>query len=482
MLCISSLHSYSGPNMKKKQLGIQHYCIQHSKSPCWVQQVYAIAVDNTSVFEQNGQFQLELLAAEPTQAVHGLCVCGWHAFACCLGAPFECQFIACTVGLCRQSARPGSLSSYRHNLFELEVSSRACLFTSKACMQVSHGFSAHKLNPRSLNAIHASAQPNTPQASPSSADLTQDSLVASTQHLLSQDIPRSAPDGQLASVAAAVGVSHLQDDPCPDAFQLLTQKSQEAALEDGELLDADTEFSEPCIAAAGIADETATDQEQHQAAEGGVPKAAKRKRGERAGKRVRQRQAKRARELEQEQLHGGPQEMLHAPKVAPSCKKVKPTCKYVLGCMVLGLYTCFSLHTHCVLAQAVIRQHFLARWIHKHVLIVANIHHLHLQFTQLHPVPLLGIADVCIVINVTIMMSLSSMTSTFIAVLHVQLLLSSTLLTAMGCKTEQLLKHACFFCVSCHSLTLSGSGPAGTSCLASAAKGRPALSLMWEPL
>lgn len=105
------------------------------------------------------------------------------------------------------------------------------------------------------------------------------------------------------------------------------QDSQEPALEEGELPEGEEQVS------GSGADEPVEDTLHNQEPAAEVPEsaaapAAKRKRGERAGKRVRQRQAKRAREMELGLPPEGARPK-HAPKRLVG-KKNLPTCKYVL--------------------------------------------------------------------------------------------------------------------------------------------------------
>ena len=107
----------------------------------------------------------------------------------------------------------------------------------------------------------------------------------------------------------------------------LDQESQEPALEEGELPEGEEQLS-----GSGpderVEDTLHNQQSAAEVTESAAAPAAKRKRGERAGKRVRQRQAKRAREMELGIL---PDEARHkqVPKRLTGKKRL-PTCKYVL--------------------------------------------------------------------------------------------------------------------------------------------------------
>jgi len=158
--------------------------------------------------------------------------------------------------------------------------------------------------------------------SPPSTDLAHSPVTASSQ-------PSSCLDGiQTAqethnTTAQVFDAAQEQASSTPGQASPSSQNVQEGDLEEGELADA-------AIPESSTAD--GLDQcQQQQAVRGAETHPAttgKRKRGERAGKRVRQRQAKRAREEEaQQQFQNGLQQTAYAPKVVPSSKKVRPVCK-----------------------------------------------------------------------------------------------------------------------------------------------------------
>jgi len=193
---------------------------------------------------------------------------------------------------------------------------------TERCMQVQPALSSRDPQPSASNVSHFPVQLATAQVSPPSTDLAHSPVTASSQ-------PSSCLDGiQTAqethnTTAQVFDAAQEQASSTPGQASPSSQNVQEDDLEEGELADA-------AIPESSTAD--GLDQcQQQQAVRGAETHPAttgKRKRGERAGKRVRQRQAKRAREEEaQQQFQNGLQQTAYAPKVVPSSKKVRPVCK-----------------------------------------------------------------------------------------------------------------------------------------------------------
>lgn len=123
---------------------------------------------------------------------------------------------------------------------------------------------------------------------------------------------------------------------------LSRQDSDEGSQEEGELADANAESAGANTSVDHATQDTSDSQGKQEAAEGastGPAVTVKRKRGERAGKRVRQRQAKRAREQEENQSQFGSEQTPRAFKRGSGVKNSRPTCKYVLFSCAPLLYT-----------------------------------------------------------------------------------------------------------------------------------------------
>jgi len=186
-------------------------------------------------------------------------------------------------------------------------------------VQVQPALSSRDPNLSASNVRHFPAQLATAQVSPLSTDLAHSSALASSQPL---DGIQTAQEPH-TTTAPVFDAAQEQALSAPGQASPSSQDIHQDNFEEGEL------------AYAAIPESSTTDgldQGQQQQAVGGAEThpatTGKRKRGERAGKRVRQRQAKRAREEEaKQQFQHGLQQTAYAPKVVPSSKKVRPVCK-----------------------------------------------------------------------------------------------------------------------------------------------------------
>ncbi|KAL0022029.1 hypothetical protein WJX77_007813 [Trebouxia sp. C0004] len=195
---------------------------------------------------------------------------------------------------------------------------------TKLCMQVQPALSSRDFQPPASNARHFPVQLATAQVSRPSTDFEHSSAVASCQPSSSLTGIQTAQDAHNAT--AQMFDAQEQALSTPGQVSPSSQKVHENDLEEGELADA-------AILESSTAD--GVEQGPQQQAVGGAgthpTTTGKRKRGERAGKRVRQRQAKRAREEEAKQhFQHGLQQTAYAPKVVRSSMKLKPVCKYFL--------------------------------------------------------------------------------------------------------------------------------------------------------
>lgn len=192
-------------------------------------------------------------------------------------------------------------------------------YMTERCMQVQPALSSRDPKLSASNVRHIPVQLATAQVSPLSTALAHSSAVASTQPL---DGIQTAQETH-NTTAPAFAAAEEQALSAPGQASTTSQDVLEDDFEEGEIAEAAIPESS---AANGL------DQGQQQQAVGGAEThpatKEKRKRGERAGKRVRQRQAKRAREEElQQRFQHGLQQRAFAPKVVPSSNKNRPVCK-----------------------------------------------------------------------------------------------------------------------------------------------------------
>ena len=167
---------------------------------------------------------------------------------------------------------------------------------------------------------HGPSHPAIAQPSASSAELLHVSeLTCSLPSCLDIPTPSQEPS------AAVAGVFQHQKPLGPDESPLSALQVDQGPLEEGELADADPPGSGAAV--VGTGDNQCEQQEAVRGAGSYSAATGKRKRGERAGKRVRQRQAKRAREEEQQHLQTSLQPTTHAPKVVSGFKTARPICK-----------------------------------------------------------------------------------------------------------------------------------------------------------
>ncbi len=186
-------------------------------------------------------------------------------------------------------------------------------------MQVQPALSSRDHNLSASNVRHIPVQLATAQVSPLLTDLVHSSAIASSQPLAGIQAAQETHN----TTAPVFTAAQEQALSAPGQASPSSQHVLEDDFEEGELADA-------AIPESSITN--GLDQGQQQQAVGGAEKhpatKEKRKRGERAGKRVRQRQAKRAREEEfKQQFQHGLQQTAFAPKVVPSSKTVRPVCK-----------------------------------------------------------------------------------------------------------------------------------------------------------
>ena len=187
-------------------------------------------------------------------------------------------------------------------------------------MQVQPALSSRGPNLSASNVRHFPVQLAAAQVSPLSTDLAHSSAVANSQPLSGIQTARETHN----ATAPVFDAAQAQALSAPGQASPSSQDVHENEdFEEGELADA-------AIPESGTTD--GLDQGQQQQAVGGAEThpatTEKRKRGERAGKRVRQRQAKRAREEQaQQQFQHGLQQTAYASKVVPCSKKVRPVCK-----------------------------------------------------------------------------------------------------------------------------------------------------------
>lgn len=181
--------------------------------------------------------------------------------------------------------------------------------------------------PTSTSVRHGPSHSAIAQASGPSAELLHSSeLTSSLPSCL--DIPTPSQEPSAAAAGAFQHQKPLGDSSGPlgsDESPLLAQQVNQGPLEEGELADADSPGSNAAV--VGTGDNQCEQQEAVRGAGSYSAATGKRKRGERAGKRVRQRQAKRAREEEQQHLQTSLQPTRHAPKVVSGFKNARPTCK-----------------------------------------------------------------------------------------------------------------------------------------------------------
>jgi len=187
------------------------------------------------------------------------------------------------------------------------------------CMQVQPALSPRDPNISASNVRHFPVQLATAHRSPLPTDLANSSAVASSQPLdgiqTAQETHNTTPPIFAAAQEQALSA--------PGQASSLSQHVPEDDFEEGELADA-------AIPESSTTDGLDQGQQQQAVGEAETHPATKekRKRGERAGKRVRQRQAKRAREEEaRQQFQHGLQQSAFAPKVVPSSETVRPVCK-----------------------------------------------------------------------------------------------------------------------------------------------------------
>ncbi|KAA6427889.1 MAG: hypothetical protein FRX49_02551 [Trebouxia sp. A1-2] len=196
---------------------------------------------------------------------------------------------------------------------------------TERCVQVKPALSSRDFQPSASTVRHFPVQLATAQVSNPPTDLAHSSAVASSQPSTFLDGIQTA-QGTQSTTAEVFGAAHEHASSTPAHASPTSQHGHEDDLEEGEL------------AAAAIPESSTADglsQGQQQQAVGGAEThpatTGKRKRGERAGKRVRHRQAKQAREAEaKQQFQDGLQQTAYAPKMVPSPKKVRPVCKYFL--------------------------------------------------------------------------------------------------------------------------------------------------------
>lgn len=170
-----------------------------------------------------------------------------------------------------------------------------------------------------MQALHLPKQPVHSVNTPGLSDLLQQEAALSSPPQTSPLADRS----QLASFQHGTELPDMPGGPSDDNSGQSSEPGQTASLEEGELPDAEPGDPDSMLGSQQHALEGA-------AAIPAAASTAKRKRGERAGKRVRQRQARRQRNMELGMLL--PNGARLAPQVSKrlvSTKKL-PTCKYEL--------------------------------------------------------------------------------------------------------------------------------------------------------
>lgn len=210
---------------------------------------------------------------------------------------------------------------------------RFCFLSCDLAMQAdSITSSPGEVPPAYPTKSRSSDQPADPAVAAVSSDLSQQEATSS------QALPHASSDtdqccnthheqsNEACSMSCDLPNGTSEHSPEPD------QDSQPVPLEEGELPDTDLQASDSEPHDFPAYEDMTPEQRQSLAEIAAIlaKPIAKRKRGERAGKRVRQRQAKRARDIELGlRLQDGTRVMTdHAPKRLVSKRKL-PTCKYV---------------------------------------------------------------------------------------------------------------------------------------------------------
>ena len=205
-------------------------------------------------------------------------------------------------------------------------------YMTERCLQVQPALSSRDPNISASNVRHFPMQLATAQVSPLSTDLAHISAIASSQPL---DGIQTAQETQ-NTTSPIFAAAQEQALAAPGQASALSQDVPEDDFEEGELADAAIPESSTT---AGL--DQVQQQQAVQGAETHPATKEKRKRGERAGKRVRQRQAKRAREEEaKQQFQHGLQQTACAPKVMLTSNTVRPVCKSATALTLFGFTWC----------------------------------------------------------------------------------------------------------------------------------------------